>query len=57
MILKALKTYGMILADNGSPMYLTGTPTPQWDDGVLHMIGQIKGTDFEVADTSGLVNG
>jgi hypothetical protein len=57
VILQALKTYGMILADNGSPFYLTGAPDARWDDDVLHALGGIKGSDFEVVDTSGLVNG
>jgi hypothetical protein len=56
VILTALKTYGMLLADNGSPFYITGVPDSRWDDAVLHALGQIKGSDFEVVDTSGLVN-
>ncbi|MBM4407757.1 MAG: hypothetical protein FJ038_03950 [Chloroflexi bacterium] len=56
VILQALKTYGMILADNGSPLYITGAPDRRWDDDVLHALHTIKGTDFEVVDTSGLVN-
>jgi hypothetical protein len=54
VILQALKTYGMILADNGSPWYLSGASDPHWNDDVLHTLGQIKGSDFEVVDTSGL---
>ena len=57
VILTALKTYGMILADNGSPMYITGAPDTHWNDDVLHALGGIKGSDFEVVDTTGLVNG
>jgi hypothetical protein len=56
VILQALKTYGMILADNGSPLYITGAPDRRWDDEVLHALGAVKGTDFEVVDTSGLVS-
>ena len=54
MILQALKTYGMILADNGSPWYISGASDPHWNDDVLHNLNQIKGSDFEVVDTSGL---
>jgi hypothetical protein len=54
VILQALKTYGMILADNGSPWYISGASDPNWNDDVLHTLGQIKGSDFEVVDTSGL---
>ncbi|MFI5200398.1 MAG: hypothetical protein ACHQXL_08505, partial [Candidatus Limnocylindrales bacterium] len=54
VILQALKDYGMILADNGSPWYISGASDPHWNDDVLHTLGQIKGSDFEVVDTSGL---
>ena len=50
-ILKALKKYGMIVADNGSNLYLSGAPDPRWDDDDLHNLGKIKGSDFEVVDT------
>src|SRR5664279_6241431 len=36
VILQALKTYGMILADNGSPWYISGAYSPSWDDDGLH---------------------
>jgi hypothetical protein len=57
VILTALKRYGMILADNGSPWYITGAPDPRWNDDVLHQLGQLTGDDFEVVDTAGFVNG
>ena len=57
IVLAALKRYGMILADNGSPWYITGAPSSHWNDDVLHDLGEIKGSDFEVVDTSGFVNG
>ena len=57
VVLTALKRYGMILADNGSPWYVTGAPDTSWNDDVLHALGQIHGSDFDVVDTSGLVNG
>jgi hypothetical protein len=56
VILRALQLYGMILADNGSPWYVTGAPDPHWDDDALHTLHQIHGSDFEVVDTSGLRN-
>jgi hypothetical protein len=52
VILQALKDYGMILADNGSPWYITGAPHANWNDNVLHDLHQITGADFEVVDTS-----
>jgi hypothetical protein len=57
ILLRALQTYGMILADNGSPWYVTGAPHPRWDDDGLHELHRIKGSDFEVVDTTGLRNG
>jgi hypothetical protein len=57
VILRALKRYGMILADNGSPLYVTGAPAPGWDDDDLHDLHAITGDDFEVVDTSRLING
>jgi hypothetical protein len=57
VILRALKKYGMILADNGSALYVTGAPHVGWDDDDLHDLHQITGEDFEVVDTSTLRNG
>jgi hypothetical protein len=56
VILVALQRYGMILADNGSPWYITGAPSSHWDDDELHGLHGLSGTDFEVVDTTGLVN-
>ena len=56
VLLTALKRYGMILADNGSPWYVTGAPDSHWDDDELHDLHQLTGADFEVVDTSGVVN-
>jgi hypothetical protein len=53
-VLQALKTYGMILADNGSSWYISGAPNPKWSNDDLHTLGQITGADFEVVDTSSL---
>jgi hypothetical protein len=54
IVLQALKTYGMILADNGSNWYVSGAPSPKWSNDDLHSIGRIHGSDFEVVDTSSL---
>ncbi|TAK03014.1 MAG: hypothetical protein EPO36_00255 [Chloroflexota bacterium] len=56
VILTALKEYGMLLADNGSPWYITGAPDSHWDDDELHDLGQLTGSDFEVVDTTGFIN-
>ena len=57
----ALKRYGMILADNGSPWYITGTSNRLFSDDALHTLGMITGNDlrsstparFETADQPG----
>jgi len=48
VILNALKKYGMIMADNGSNLYLSGEPDDRWDNNDLHALGQVKASDFEV---------
>jgi hypothetical protein len=57
VIAEALKRYGMILADNGSPWYISGASHPNFDDDVMHELDVITGRDLEVVDTTGLVNG
>ena len=57
VILRALKTYGMILADNGSDWFISGAPDPRWNDDELRDLKKIKGSDFEVVDTSRMRNG
>ena len=54
IVLEALKTYGMILADNGSDWYVSGAPSPKWSNSDLHTLGRITGAMFEVVDTSSL---
>ena len=48
IILKAMKQYGMILADNGSNMYFQGTPDARWNDTDLNYLKRIPSTEFEV---------
>ncbi len=57
VILTALKRYGMIVADNGSSWFISGVPDMRWSDDLLHTIGGVTGSDFEVVDTSSLRNG
>ncbi len=48
-IFQAMKTYGLIVADNGSDMYIQGTYDPRWDNGVLNPASAgLKASDFEV---------
>jgi hypothetical protein len=54
VVLVALQRYGMILADNGSPWYISGAPSPHWSNDALHTLSRLTGDDFEVVDTSSL---
>jgi hypothetical protein len=55
VILTALKKYGMFLADNGSPWFVSGAPDDRWNDDELHALTQLHGGDFEVVDESSLM--
>jgi hypothetical protein len=48
VILSAMKKYGLILADNGSAMYISGAPDSRWDNDDLHDLGQVQASAFEV---------
>ncbi len=48
VILAALKTYGMIVADNGGDWFVSGSPDPRWKDEELETLKKIRGKDFEV---------
>jgi hypothetical protein len=54
VILRALKKYGMFVADNGSSWFVSGAPDPRWDDNELHQLSQLHGSDFEAVDESSL---
>jgi hypothetical protein len=54
VVLRALQRYGMILADNGSPWYISGAPNRHWSNDDLHSLGRLTGAEFEVVDTSSL---
>src|SRR4029079_7366476 len=54
VILKALKKYGMILADNGSDWYISGANDTGWDDDALNLLKQLRGSNFEAVDESSL---
>jgi Bacterial Ig-like domain (group 2) len=55
IILRALKKYGMMLADNGSAWYVSGAPDSRWDDNDLHNLTQLTGNNFEAVDASPLM--
>ena len=57
IVLTALKRYGMILADNGSPWYISGSPDSRWNDDEMHKLQTLTGADFEVVNSGSLRNG
>ena len=54
VVLRALKRHGLILADNGSPWYISGAPHRGWDNDDLHSLHRVPGRAFEVVDSSRL---
>jgi hypothetical protein len=54
-IIVALKTYGGIVADNGSAWYMSGVPDERWDNDDLQALRAITGDDFEAVDAAGLM--
>lgn len=48
VILRAMQTYGLFLADNGSAFYVSGAPDARWSDDDLHTLSRLHGSDFEV---------
>ena len=55
VLLRAMQRYGLILADNGSPWFVSGAPDDRWDNDALASMRGITGADFEVVDTSSLM--
>ena len=51
VILTALKKYGMILADNGSAIFISGAPDNGWNNNDLNLLKQITASNFEVVQT------
>jgi hypothetical protein len=57
IVLEALKRYGLIVADNGSPWYITGAPNPRWNDEDLEQIKQVPGSAFEAVESGPILRG
>src|ERR1017187_3802707 len=58
VVLRAMKKYGMILADNGGPWFVEGTPNANWNPEVMsEEMRQVKGSEFEVVDESSFMRG
>jgi hypothetical protein len=52
VILRALKKYGMVLADNGQSWFISGAPDDRWDNTMLRQMSRITGNMFEAVDVS-----
>lgn len=48
VILKALQQYGMIMADNGSSIFITGDPDPRWNNNDLASLKTVPASEFDV---------
>jgi Ca2+-binding RTX toxin-like protein len=57
VILNTLKQYGMILADNGSDWYISGSPHSKWDNDHLSVLSRVHGAEFEVVDSEAIIPG
>ena len=56
VILNALKTYGMILADNGSSWYMSGAPDSRWNNDDLNKLKAVLGSNLEAVNESSLMD-
>jgi len=52
VILRAMKRYGIILADNGSAWFISGKPDSRWNNSNLQTLGQVLGSNFEAVDAT-----
>ncbi len=56
VILRALKRYGLIVADNGSSWYITGAPNPGWSDVDLDQLKTVPGSAFEAISSGPILH-
>ncbi len=56
VIMEALKRYGLIVADNGSPWYITGAPSPSWNEASLEQLKSVPGSAFEAVETGPIIH-
>jgi hypothetical protein len=55
VVMRALRKYGMIVADHGSDWYISGTADARWNDGEMNTLKQLRGSDFEVVKMGTIV--
>ena len=51
VILQAMRTHGLVVADNGSSGFIGGVPDERWDNDALHQLRRVILADFEAVDT------
>jgi hypothetical protein len=54
VILRAMRTHGLVVADNGSSGFIGGVPDERWDNDALHQLRRVTLADFEAVDTAPL---
>ena len=54
-VVAAMKTYGLVLADNGSPWYFQGEQNAAWPDKLIEDLKRIPASAFVAVDTSSLM--
>jgi hypothetical protein len=56
VVLEALKRYGLIVADNGSPWFITGAPDTRWNDEDLNQLKSVPGSEFEAVESGPIIH-
>ena len=54
VMLRAMKKYGLMVADSGSDWFISGAHDPRWNDDVLHELSMVVGSDFEAVTTGAI---
>jgi hypothetical protein len=54
VVLRAMRRYGLVLADNGSPWFFQGEQNAKWPDALIEQLKQIPARQFVAVDTSSL---
>jgi hypothetical protein len=57
VVLRALKRYGLVVADNGSSWFITGAPNPRWNEEDLDQLKTVPGAAFEAVHTGPILHG
>jgi hypothetical protein len=57
VVLRALRRYGLIVADNGSSWFITGAPDPGWNEVDLDQLKTVPGSAFEAVRTGAIRHG